>query len=116
MVARCGDRGQVVMFRDRIDAARQLAQALASHRGKNPLVLAVPRGAVPMAAHVAKALRGELDVVLVRKLPAPDNPELAIGAVDETGWTWLNRHAVTLGVGDAEMERLRQEQLLTCRG
>lgn len=103
------------MFRDRIDAARQLAQALASHRGKNPLVLAVPRGAVPMAAHVAKALRGELDVVLVRKLPAPDNPELAIGAVDEAGWTWLNRHAVTLGVGDAEMERLRQEQLAVIR-
>jgi predicted phosphoribosyltransferase len=63
-------------FEDRIDAARQLAQALAKYRGKNPLVLAIPRGAVPMGRLLAKELEGEMDVVLVRKLGAPGNPEL----------------------------------------
>lgn len=78
------------MFRDRDDAARQLAQALAAYRGRNPLVLAIPRGAVPMGKVLADDLGGELDVVLVRKLGAPYQPELALGAIDETGlvhWT-----------------------------
>ena len=77
------------MFRDRQDAANKLARALEEYRGKRPLVLAIPRGAVPMGKIIAKALDGELDVVLVRKLRAPGNPELAIGSVDETGWTYL---------------------------
>lgn len=76
------------MFKDRIDAARQLAQRLGHVKGRHPLVLAIPRGAVPMGAELARLLDGELDVVLVRKLRAPWQPELAIGAVDETGWTW----------------------------
>ena len=99
------------MFRDRADAAQQLIRALASHRGKHPLVLAVPRGAVPMAQQIAHALAGDLDVVLVRKLAAPDNPEFAIGAIDETGWTWLNRHAQTAGASDAYIEQARKAQL-----
>ncbi len=75
------------MFKDRIDAAQQLAQRLKGYQGKNPLVLGIPRGAVPMAAYIAQALRGQMDVVLVRKLRAPHQPELAIGAITETGWT-----------------------------
>lgn len=66
-------------FKDRNDAARRLAERLAGYRGRKPLVLAVPRGGVPMAAVVADALGGELDVVLVHKLGAPGNPELAVG-------------------------------------
>ncbi|MBI5658297.1 MAG: phosphoribosyltransferase [Nitrosomonadales bacterium] len=80
-------------FRDRDDAAHQLAEKLDSYRGQRPLVLAIPRGAVPMAGIIAKALGGEMDVVLVRKMRAPANPELAIGAVDETGWTYLADYA-----------------------
>jgi predicted phosphoribosyltransferase len=72
-------------FKNRDEAARQLADRLAAYKGQNPLVLGVPRGAVPMARIIAEALGGELDVVLVRKLRAPGQPELAIGAVDEAG-------------------------------
>lgn len=78
------------MFNDRTDAARQLADRLAHLRGRHPLILAVPRGAVPMGAILAQALDGDLDVVLVRKLGAPGNPEYAIGAIDEAGHLSLN--------------------------
>lgn len=78
------------MFDDRADAARQLAGRLAHLRGSHPLILAVPRGAVPMGVILAQALDGDLDVVLVRKLGAPGNPEYAIGAVDEAGHVSLN--------------------------
>lgn len=72
-------------FRDREEAARLLASRLEAYRGANPLVLGLPRGAVPMARIIADVLGGELDVVLVRKLGAPGQPELAIGALDESG-------------------------------
>lgn len=72
-------------FTNRAEAARRLAAQLAAYRGAHPLVLGVPRGAVPMARIIADALDGDLDVVLVRKLRAPGQPELAIGAVDEAG-------------------------------
>jgi predicted phosphoribosyltransferase len=72
-------------FRNREEAAQLLAQRLAAYKGQRPLVLGVPRGAVPMARILADALDGELDVVLVRKLRAPGQPELAIGAIDEAG-------------------------------
>lgn len=72
-------------FTDRAEAGRLLAERLAQYKGRHPLVLGVPRGAVPMARIVAEALDGDLDVVLVRKLRAPGQPELAIGAVDEHG-------------------------------
>ena len=72
-----------IQFDSRIDAARRLAKALASYRGRNPLVLAIPRGAVGMGKVLADELGGELDVVLVRKLRSPFSPEFAIGAIDE---------------------------------
>ncbi len=78
------------MFADREDAARQLSQALAAYSGKNPLVLAIPRGAVPMGRLIADELGGELDVVLVRKIGAPFHNEFALAAIDEFGelhWT-----------------------------
>jgi len=74
-----------MIFADRIDAARRLAEALAAYRGDHPLVLAIPRGAVPMGAELARCLDGELDVVLVHKLSAPWEPEYALGAIDESG-------------------------------
>jgi putative phosphoribosyl transferase len=82
-----------MLFRDRKDAATKLAEQLSQYRGQHPLVLAIPRGAVPMAKIIADALDGEVDVVLVRKLRAPANPEFAIGSVDETGWVYLAEHA-----------------------
>ena len=62
------------MFYDREDAARQLAKKLERYRGKKPLILAIPRGAVCMAKIIADKLEGEYDVVLVRKLRAPYQP------------------------------------------
>lgn len=72
-------------FTNRDEAARLLADHLQPYRGRHPLVLGVPRGGVPMARIIADALGGDLDVALVRKLRAADQPELAIGAVDESG-------------------------------
>jgi putative phosphoribosyl transferase len=72
-------------FENRNEAGRLLAQALHAYHGKNPLVLAIPRGAVPMARLIAESLDGELDVVMVRKLGAPGHEEFAIGAIDEAG-------------------------------
>lgn len=77
-------------FENRAEAGRLLAKRLDHYRGRHPLVLAIPRGAVPMGKIVADALGGELDVVLVRKLRAPENPELAIGSIDETGSVYLD--------------------------
>ena len=72
-------------FKNRDEAGRLLAKRLSAYKDQNPLVLGVPRGAVPMARIIAEALGGDLDVVLVRKLRAPGQPELAIGAIDEAG-------------------------------
>lgn len=86
------------MFKDRLDAARQLSKALKKYEGQNPLILAIPRGAVPMGAWIADVLHGQMDVVLVRKLRAPSQPEVAIGAVDETGLAYLSPFTATLGI------------------
>src|SRR5512132_349811 len=73
-------------FKNRQQAAQLLAERLrVTYQNKNPLILGVPRGAVPMARFIADALGGELDVVLVHKLTHPEQPELAIGAIDEQG-------------------------------
>jgi predicted phosphoribosyltransferase len=104
-----------MVFEDRLDAARQLARALAKFRGTNPLVLAIPRGAVPMGRVVADALGGELDVVLVRKLGAPGNPEFAVGAVDETGWTYLADYAGQVGASRSYLADETAAQIATMR-
>ena len=103
------------MFRDRLDAADQLVQALAAHRGGHPLVLAIPRGAVPMARRIAQGLDGDFDVVLVHKLGAPGQPELAIGAVDESGWTYIAPFAERLGADADYLARERAHQLAVLR-
>lgn len=102
-------------FRDRNDAAQLLAKALKAYKGKNPLVLAIPRGAVPMGKLIADALGGEVDVVLVRKLRAPGNPELAIGAIDETGWCHIADYAETAGANAGYIEQEKLAQLETIR-
>lgn len=68
-------------FADRSDAGRRLAEALTEFADADPLVLALPRGGVPVAFEVAKALHADLDVILVRKIGAPGHPEYGIGAI-----------------------------------
>ena len=82
------------MFRDRRDAGRQLAQSLRRYRGPDTLVLGLPRGGVPVAAEVAAALNAPLDIIVVRKLGVPYQPELAMGAVGEGGVTVVNDEVV----------------------
>jgi predicted phosphoribosyltransferase len=72
-------------FADRVDAGRKLAKALEKYRGRRPAILALPRGGVPVAAEVARALEAPLDLVLVRKIGVPYQPELAMGAVVDGG-------------------------------
>jgi len=68
-------------FKDRSDAGRKLAKALAGYKKRHPIILALPRGGVPVAAEVCTALKAPLDLILVRKLGVPFQPELAMGAV-----------------------------------
>lgn len=103
------------MFKDRVDAARQLAQQLMPYKGQNPLVLAIPRGAAPMGQVIASALQGQMDVVLVHKLCAPYHPEVAIGAIDETGRAWLAPHATALGATPAYVQAEEHKQLQVLR-
>ena len=104
-----------MLFRDREDAAARIASALKHLRGSDPLVVAIPRGAVPMGAVIARELGGALDVVLVRKLSAPGNPELAVGSVDETGWTYVANHAKGYGATAEYLQREAERQLETIR-
>lgn len=104
-----------MIFADRIAAAGQLAEALAEYRGRQPLILAIPRGAVPMAQVIAARLEGEMDVVLVRKLRAPGNPEFAIGSVDESGWVYLADYAAAAGADEAYIRDETAAQLETIR-
>jgi len=78
------------MFRDREDAARQLASRFEGRDLKDPLVLGIPRGGLVTAAHLARELGADLDVVLARKLRAPMQPELALGAVSADGQVVIN--------------------------
>lgn len=94
-----------MIFRDRIEAGELLGEALAKWRGQNPLIAAIPRGAVPMGKLIAERLGGDLDVVLTRKLSAPGNPEFAIGAVDETGCIYLGDYAGQTGATREYVER-----------
>lgn len=103
------------MFNDRNDAALKLAEKLKQYRGKNPLILAIPRGAVPMAKIIADELEGSFDVVLVRKLRAPYQPELAIGSIDESGWAYIASHASSTGATEEYIESEKQAQMETIR-
>lgn len=103
-------------FLDRDDAGRHLAKALGRFKGADPLVLAIPRGGVPIGAIVAAELGGQLDVVLVHKLRAPYSPETAIGAIDERGEVTLSAYADVLDLDATRLEEEKQHQLEVLRG
>ncbi len=86
------------MFVDRKQAGRLLAQLLERFAGEHPVVLALPRGGVPVGVEIARALHAPLDVLAVRKIGAPGNPELAVGALAEEGTAIVDR-AVAARVG-----------------
>ncbi|MGZ3798326.1 MAG: erythromycin esterase family protein, partial [Pseudobdellovibrionaceae bacterium] len=106
----------MVHFQNRTEAGVILADKL-SHlkeeiKKEKPLVLAIPRGGVPVAFEVAKKLHADLDLLIVKKIGAPDNPELAIGAISEEGAPWLNNNLIDYyGITAKEMEPLINEKL-----
>src|ERR1700737_731057 len=112
-------------FKDRSDAGRKLALALRGYKNRQPVVLALPRGGVPVAAKVAAALNAPLDLILVRKIGLPYQPELAMGAVVDGDKPLVvrNEHVIrSAGIAEsefnavcdsglAEIERGRQRYL-----
>ena len=102
------------MFADREDAGRQLAAKLLRFRDRDPVVLALPRGGVPVAMQVAAILQAPMDLILVRKIGAPGQPELALGAVvdGETSELVINEDVKRmLQVSDAYIEQAKARQL-----
>lgn len=97
------------MFENRADAGRQLAARLAGMGLHQPVVLALPRGGVPVAAEVARALRAPLDLVLVRKIGAPQQPELAIAAIADGAEPSLEFDEDTLAESGASRNYVLQE-------
>jgi len=100
------------VFRDRREAGKLLARSLASYAGrKDVVVLGLPRGGVPVAAEVARALGAPLDVLIVRKLGAPGQEELAIGAIAEGSVRVLNRGLVeSLGLSRSDIDELARRE------
>ena len=95
------------LFRDRRDAGQRLASHLGAYRPASPLVLGLPRGGVPVAYEVARVLEAPLDVCVVRKLGAPMQPELGLGAVGEDGVVYVDRDTTDrLGVTEEELDEI----------
>ncbi len=102
-------------YDDRADAARQLSLRLAAYAAEHPLVLAIPRGGVPLGRVIADALHAQLDVVLVRKIGAPFNPELAVGSVGESGEIYVADHAARAGANEDWLTSETARQLALIR-
>lgn len=101
------------MFRNREDAAQRLAERLREHRGQGVVVAALARGAVPMGCQLARGLDAQLYIVVVRKIGAPGNPELAIGAIanGEHPDIWLNEPLIRqLGVSESYVQNATEQQ------
>jgi len=101
-------------FADREDAGRRLARALERYRGDRPVILALPRGGVPVAGEIAEALSAPLDLVLVRKIGVPAQPELAMGAVvdGDAPLTVRNEDVIRMTrTSDTEFARVRDREL-----
>jgi putative phosphoribosyl transferase len=112
-------RAQLTIFRDRADAAMRMAVELKeNYGGRNPLILAIPRGGVPVGRVIASELNGELDVVLVRKISAPHHAEFAVGSVDERGKVYVADYAHSIATPEyimneasAQLETIKRRRL-----
>ena len=104
-------RGEAFL-EDRADAGRRLAVRLAGYGDERPIVLALPRGGVPVGAEVSRSLGAPLDIFIARKLGAPEQPELGIGAVAQGGVLVLNERIVrALGLSEEHVRRAAEEEL-----
>lgn len=97
------------MFQDRADAGVRLGDKLLKYRSDNPIVLAIPRGGVEVGAEIARSLLCRLSIVIVRKLPFPDNPEAGFGAIAEDGSVFMVRRYEGI-LPDKTVRQIQQEQ------
>jgi putative phosphoribosyl transferase len=105
-------------FANRVEAGRQLAATLLRYRGQDPVVLALPRGGVPVAGEIAAALNAPLDLIIARKVGVPQQPELAMGAVVDglNPVTIRNEDVISLiGISDDAFARVRDKELAEIR-
>ena len=99
------------MYQNRTEAGEELARHLDAYRGKNALVLALPRGGVVVGYEIAEALNAELDVLVVRKLGAPQNPEFGLGAIASHGARYVDERVLrALDVPPAALEQVEQRE------
>lgn len=102
-------RNRSLVFEDRDDAGQHLAQALERFRGKDAIVLAIPSGGVPVGLAVSSRLKFPFDLLIIRKIPVPGNPESGFGAVSLEGDLVLNEQMVRmLGLSSEEIEELAE--------
>ncbi|HET6456115.1 MAG TPA: phosphoribosyltransferase family protein [Armatimonadota bacterium] len=98
------------LFRSRADAGKRLAERLLDYEGEDVVVLAIPRGGVPVGAEVARRLNARLDVIIPRKIPIPWNPEAGFGAITADGTIVLNQRMVkNLGLSKDEIQAIADE-------
>ena len=103
-------------FHNRRKAGQQLAQRLKDEHFVHPLILALPRGGVPVAYEVAKSLHAPLDVLIVRKIGVPWNPEFGVGAISEKGFSLIDTQALReLGISDSEITPIIKSEQLELR-
>jgi putative phosphoribosyl transferase len=103
-----------MLFQDRTDAGRQLAKALLKYRSRHPVILALPRGGVPVAAQVAAALDAPLDLLLVRKIGVPSQPELAMGAVADGEEPVIIRNTDVIELSDVSTQEFDEICRVEC--
>ncbi|MGD0817520.1 MAG: phosphoribosyltransferase family protein [Methanomassiliicoccales archaeon] len=105
-------RGRRSIFQDRKEAGKALATLLEAYRDKGAIVLAIPSGGLPVAAEVVKSLDAQFDVVIVRKLQTPRNPEAGFGAISLNGDTILNQELIAdLALTDEQIDRSKENAL-----
>ena len=103
-----------MLFQDRTDAGRQLAKALLKYKRRHPVILALPRGGVPVAAQVAAALDAPLDLLLVRKIGVPSQPELAMGAVADGEEPVIIRNTDVIELSDVSTQEFDEICRVEC--
>lgn len=100
-----------MIYQDRVDAGKKLAERLIEYKNQNPIVLALPRGGVPIGYEIAKRLNAPLDVLVVRKLGAPSNPEFGIGAIAPGNVRVLDQTAIeNLGISEADIKQVENKE------
>ena len=98
-------------FRNRVEAGRSLGTRLLRFRAGSPVILGIPRGGLPVAAEVARALGAPLDVLVVRKLGVPWHPELGFGAIGEGGASVIDADVISMaGLGPSDTQRVIREE------